>query len=171
MRNESNDTVLAPGQSETGTWSTSLNVAAGGFQQEAVASIVFPCPLGEGVRVKFFHENEHTLPGEPCTQLVAPPGYLCVYESAGVAKPGMREREWIHATFFSFADPAGNFGGNKPSGRIGELVLFRTEPFKEGEPTTTLSEGAVLSAGGEWSVTAPCLVGETFNGNTGECVK
>jgi hypothetical protein len=136
---------------------------------EAVAAISFPCPLAEPIpnskagvtKVNYIPEGKVLEPGSVpgCNgsglEPIAEPGFLCIYQGAS-AKAGLLEKEWQNAKFFATADPVGNVGATKFSGKIGELVLFRTSTFVEGTPTTTIPAAAMLSAAGSWAVAAPC---------------
>jgi hypothetical protein len=154
---------LASGKSETGTWSANLQVAAGAPQAQADGAISFPITLPAKIlaaNVKYLNEKQVGEPGSipGCIgsgqEPIAEPGFLCVYQGA-TATVGSLESEWKEAKFFGLEDPVGNLNMNaagKPSGLIGELVVFRTNTFTEAP--STIPAAASLTAAGSWAVTA-----------------
>ncbi len=147
--------TLAPGASESGGWSASIQVPAGGPQAQADGVVSFPIALNEipdKNHAKYLNEKEVAEPGSvpgcngSANAPLAEPGYLCVYLGA-TAIQGSLESEWKNAGFYALEDFAGNIKG----GKLGELVVFRTTTFSE--VPTTIPAAASLTAAGSWSVT------------------
>jgi hypothetical protein len=145
--------TLAPGKMETGGWSASINVPAGGPQAQVDGVISYPIRLSEVPTTVYLSERQVEAPGTvagcegSANRPIAQEGYLCVYQGA-TANNGSIESEWKNAKFFALEDFAGNIRG----GKLGELVVFRTTTFTE--PPTTLPAAAALTAAGSWAVTA-----------------
>ena len=148
--------TLAGGKSETGGWSATISVPAGGPQTQAAGVVSYPIELAERPIVVYRGEREAESPVFPCEGNVnnplAQPGYLCVYRSGNF---GSLETQDKNAKFFGFQDFNGNnyAKGSQEGGLLGELVVFRTAEFNAEHPTTLVKEAA-LTAAGSWAVTA-----------------
>lgn len=154
--------TLESKRSESGTWSATISEPAGAPQTQAEGSVSLPIPLSAGEKLKVVYRNEAQAlePKAPClgspNDPVAAPGYLCVYRAGGF---GSRESEDKNAKFFDFQDALGDSiaSGTETegaAGRIGILIVFRTNEFNaEGNPVV-LAKEARLTASGSWSVTA-----------------
>jgi hypothetical protein len=160
-----NQQLLSPKQQVVGTWSTSINVAAGGFQQQAQAAISFPCQTNEEVKVVYLNEKQVESGLAPscegtANKPIAGEGFLCIYQGA-TANFGSKATEWVNAKWYSVQDAAGNqiqTVENSPvsaplASKFGALVVYRTDGFVEpSEPPATLATAAVLDADGTWAV-------------------
>jgi len=143
---------LPSGGKEQGAFSATINVSAGGLQEQSEASISYAVPLKEAPKLHYVPESQVEAPKSPClgepNAPSAEPGFLCVYRSGGF---GSLESQDKNAKFFNFYDPKGNEG--EPGGKTGELVAFRTTPFNE-EEGGTIPAAATLDAQGAWATTA-----------------
>ena len=170
---------LPAGGQEHGVWSASLNVSGeqevafkngtavekvkvlGGAQQQTIGVVSFPVPLKEGeaknLALKYCNEVCGETPEPPCLGSVEEPtaeeGFLCVYRGGQF---GSLEKQDKNAKFFGFESPG---GFSEKVGLLGDLVIFRTNEFKEEQATTKEKEEAEhikkessLSAGGSWAV-------------------
>ena len=128
---------------------------------ETEAPITFSCPLGEGktpskAKTHYIPEEKVAEPGSVpgCNgdgiEPVAEPGNLCVYQGFA-GKPGSLKKEWKNAEFFQLTRLNGTI---TEAGKIGEMVIFRTVPFKEEiEPEPEkVAVASTLNAGGAWAV-------------------
>jgi hypothetical protein len=152
---------LSSRKSESGGWSATISVPAGGPQTQADGVVSFPTPLARGEKVKFTYRNEREAlePKAPClgsvNEPVAEPGNLCVYR--GGAGSGSKENEDKNAKFVQFEDFFGETikeTGEANSGDLGVLIVFRTNEFATEGPHLTLAKEAQLTAAGSWAVTA-----------------
>jgi len=143
---------LPPGKSETGGWSASIDVAAGGPQAQSDGVVSYPIPLNFTPKLVYRNETEALEPTPPClgspTEPVAEPGYLCVYRGGNF---GSKESEDKNAQFIGFQD---FLGDTDEGGLIGQLIIFRTDEFVLEGTHNLLAHEAALTAAGSWSVTA-----------------
>jgi hypothetical protein len=151
--------------SETGGWSATISVPAGGpqTQSDGVVSLNIPLPEEEAgvVQLVYRNEEEATEPTKPClgsaNEPTAEPGFLCVYRGNNF---GSKENEDLNAKFVGFQDAVGNFpiaatreGNGFGAGTV--LVVFRTEEGNfDGAPLASIAKQARLTASGSWAVTA-----------------
>jgi len=118
--------------------------------------VSYPLPLceGETLTLRYVDAVEAETAGAAagCPGSVSDPvaerGYLCVYRGQNF---GSNEAEDLHARFSQFRSPPGEAEG---VGRDGELIVFRTDEFKEASPILELKAAAALTAEGSWAVTA-----------------
>jgi hypothetical protein len=153
---------------ESGVWSASLGMTAGGPQLEADGVVSYNIPLcvestqpGQkltNVETVYLTETEGETPplyvargceGSP-SEAGAQPGHLCAFVSNG---PGATESLWKNAKFVKFYEPDGV--QNIQSGVQGARLVFQTTGFKATGLGTVPAGGAYLVAGGPWAVTAP----------------
>jgi hypothetical protein len=149
--------IAAPNQEEKGAWSATINVANGGQQEQVQAAISLACEANEKVektKVHFLTEKQVSEPGSVPQCLgngnapIAEAGNLCVYNSA-IGQQGLLESEWNNASFHQISDTTGIAN---PKAKIGFLVIFRTNEYTEGAPTTAI-KAANLNAAGAWAFT------------------
>jgi hypothetical protein len=160
----------AAGTEEKGTWSATINVSAGGPQEQVQAAISFPCEANEVVENRqgsptrhliYLNEKQVSEPGSVpgcngnSNNPSAEPGNLCVYQGA-TAQVGSLEPEWKNAGFYEVSDATLNIGGKA---KTGALVVFRTTEFNSelGACTSavacTIANSATLNAAGGWAFT------------------
>ena len=108
---------------------------------------------GEELTLRYVDAREAETPGAVagCPGSVNGPGaeagYLCVYRGQSF---GSNEVEDLNARFSQFRAPSGESGG---VGLDGELIVFRTDEFREATPILELKAAASLAAEGSWAVT------------------
>ena len=170
--------TLAVGKSEKGAWGASINVNAGGLQQQDIGAFSFAIPLSEKqslkLKVRYLNETEVLTPEEHPECLgnvqepVAAPAWLCVYQGA-TAEFGSLSTEWKEARFFAVAPVNGEScepiapatsgvlkckGIEQENFGPGALVEYRTTTFANAGVPTTIPAAASLAAAGSWAVTA-----------------
>ena len=147
--------TLASGKFETGTWSATIDVPAGGLQTQTQGVISFPIKDAEKPKATYRNFKESGTPKAPCigniNEPVAEAGNLCVYRGGNF---GSLEEEDTNAKFIAFQEPNGEEGAI--GGKAGAFVIFRTEEgvFEAGETPIALANPAHLNAAGSWALTA-----------------
>jgi len=154
--------VLPPKTTITGTWSASINVAAGQQQAQSDAAISFNLPVNKADKIKLHYrpaayggiiELESPCFGNP-NEPSAPEGNLCVYRGGNF---GFNESEDKNAKFAGFSDALGQLPITETEegvevGSGGVLLVFRTNEFGSEGARVTLKEPAYLTASGSWAL-------------------
>jgi hypothetical protein len=157
------ENVLQKGQSEAGTWSATISDPAGAHQTQTQGAVTYACRDKETPSVVYLNETQVREPGTitgcvgETDEPVAEEGFACFYQGMFATVGGLKT-EWENTKFFALEDPNGvrnveaegvaGTGG----GKIGEMVVFRTNEFNETTPIKSIAKESYLNAGGSYAV-------------------